>query len=264
MINISGAVKKPFLYTNKIIVKGVDGYGWDFPHNRLLIGADWYFEKYEILSKAPADSVIIDAGCKDGCWLGEVHGIIPPGVLRIGVDPINNGVDKLRGGPTPYPPIGGGGIIFHKYYQNAIDDVDYPGTATFHIFDEPGCNSLFPKAECFSMRNVINTITVSVRSLESILLENVSPNTVIYYLKCDCQGKDANVAKSLKSFLPNTCYVQIECSLDKNRPMYVGQTDYKEDIDIMKNLGFEPVFYVEYDQSLLPEGEILFKRIGLK
>lgn len=98
-----------------------------------------------------------------------------------------------------------------------------------------------------------------VKSLEMILLDYVKSNTIIHYVKCDCQGKDVDVIKSLKSFLPNTRYVQIECSLDKEKPFYINQKNYEEEIIIMNDLGFEPIFYMEYIGGPLPEGEILFK-----
>lgn len=257
-MSLSSAVKI-YCDTERVIPKGHDGITWSFPLNEVRLGTDWYLEKYEILSRAPAGSVLVDAGCKEASWIGGVHGIVPPGVLRIGIDPVDYNVMSQRGGPTPFSQ--GDDMVLHHYYCCAIDDVDKETTATFHIFDEPGCNSLLPKSEHLVCRNVLKTVTVPVTRLETILLKHVSPGTEIYYLKCDCQGKDVSVVKSLRSFLPHTKYVQIESSFSRERPFYTGQPSHEDDVAEMEKLGFEPIYYVEYSGSPLPEGEILFKRM---
>lgn len=244
--------KKPI---ESFLTKKGEIFNWNFSQEQLRIDQEWYIEKYEIISQALSGSVIIDCGCKDGCWMGEIHGVIPPNVYRLGIDPIDNKVLNLRGGSTSYNKIGGD-PIFHFYKQYAIDDVDSKQYKTFYVFDEPGCNSLLNKTKDFN-RNIIKEIEVEVRSLESILLEENLTN--IHYLKCDCQGKDIQIVKSLKSLLDKTKYVQIECSFSKNHPMYDGQSYWRDDIKTMEELGFEPLYYVMYSSSLLPEGEVLFR-----
>lgn len=256
---IPGATEKLFGRKNIPVNKGENGLTWSFPREQIRLGDDWYLEKYEILSRANEGSVIIDAGCKEGSWTGNIHGIIPAGVLRIGVDPIDYNVSSLRGDQTPWNSKGGD-KIFDYYYKCAVDDIESQTTAAFNIFDEPGCNSLLPKSKHLN-RNVLGASTVPVRSMESILLECVPANTVIHYIKCDCQGKDAAVVRSLRSFLPNTRYVQIESSFCRNNPFYDGQPYYEDDIASMRSIGFKPIFYVEYPDSPLPEGEILFERM---
>lgn len=221
---------------------------WTIPVAELFLGNDWYLEKYKIFDEAPENSVIVDAGCKHGDWTYTAKHILPSNTIKIGADPIYyNTID--------------GAVDF--YHQCAIDDVNESTELTFHVFDEPGCNSLLNKSEHLIMRNVLNTITVPVRSLESILLEHVNSDSLIYYVKCDCQGKDTDVIRSLKSFLPNTKYVQIESAFSYDKLFYDGQPSYEDDIRKMDELGFEPIFYMEYLESPLPEGEILFKNKNL-
>lgn len=228
--------------------KGERGYNWSFPVDSLFMGHDWYSEKYEILHAAPTGSVIIDVGCKIGDWTRDAKPAIPPGVLKIGVDPID------------YKTTFG---IVDRYFSCAIDNVDQPTTMTLNYFDEAGCNSLRPKSDHLSMRTVLGQMQVPVKSLEKILLECVAPGTRIHYLKCDCQGKDADVAKSLKSFLPHTKYIQIECSFSQDQPFYIGQPSYEQDVLELQQLGFEPIYFMDYALSPLPEGEILFKNKSL-
>lgn len=210
----------------------------------LIMGYDWYIEKYDIIRSAEPGSVLIDAGCKSGDWISCINHIIPKGVIRVGIDPIDYNSMQWN---------------CDRYFKCALDDVDEPTTATFRLFDEPGCNSLLPKSDHLTMRNVTGEIQVVVRSLESILLELVAHGTIVSYMKCDCQGKDVAAIKSLRSFLPTTRYVQVECSFNANEPFYEGQPSYEDDVAVMYELGFEPIFWVEYPNSPLPEGEILFK-----
>ncbi len=244
MINtkFKNAVKIPWLPSN--VVK--TDKNWLIPVDELRMGNDWYLEKYKLICEALPGSVIIDAGCKTGDWVGLINHIPLKDVIKIGVDPIRYNLSWNCYGQWDY------------YHQCAIDNIEET-TAYFNIFDEPGCNSLLDKSEHLTMRTNTNSILVPVQTLESVLLTHVAPDTVIHYLKCDCQGKDVDVVKSLRSFLLKTKYVQIETSFDKNKPFYVNQPDYEADILAMAEIGFEPIYYMEYLESPLPEGEILFK-----
>lgn len=242
-----------------LVKKGENGLTWNFPQREIRLGGEWYMKKYEALSGAPEGSLVIDAGCKEANWIGQVHGIIPPYAVRIAIDPIDYGVLNARGGPTEFNPHGGD-HVYHHYCRCAIDDVDEPTEAVFNIFDEPGCNSLLTKSEHLK-RNSLGTQTVPVMTLESIILGlGIQPGTKVQYLKCDCQGKDVAVARSLRSFLGNTEYVQIEASFSKEQPFYVGQPSLQEDVAEMRRLGFRPIAYMQYGGSPLPEGEVLFQK----
>jgi FkbM family methyltransferase len=240
-------VKEIFWTHDSKVIRG-GGSSWPVPGKELRLGNDWYLEKYNLLHSAQPHSVIIDAGCKTGDWIGIVNHILPPNIITIGIDPINYNV---MSGQVTY------------YHECAIDNVDEKSILQFHIFDEPGCNSLLSKSEHLTMRNALKVITVPVQTLESILLEHVSPETTIHYLKCDCQGKDADVVKSLRSFLPFTRYIQIECSFDKNQPFYIDQPSYEDDVKSLVELGFEPIYFMDYLESPLPEGEIIFQNTNL-
>lgn len=238
------------IYHSLIKLKNhTDGNNWSMPADELTVGNDWYLEKYQFISQAPPGSVIVDAGCKTGDWIAQVNFLIPRQTIRIGVDPMNYGTVQHH---------------VDYYHAVALDDVDHPTTMTFNIFDEPGCNSLLPKSEHLSMRNVINSVSVPVQTLESVLLQHVAPGTIVQYVKCDCQGKDVAAIQSLRSFLPTTRYVQVELSFSGEKPFYTGQPSYEEDIETMDKLGFEPLYWIEYPLSPLPEGEILFGNKNLR
>lgn len=224
--------------------KLTDNHNSNIKTPQLLIGHDWYLEKYDLISRATPGSVIIDVGCKSGDWSKFIKNIINDQVINFGIDPIHS--------------INMAALVKH-YYNVAIDNIDHQSEATFHLFDEEGCNSLLPPSESFNMRSTKGTINVPVRSLESILLEQVNSKTSIHYLKCDCQGKDVEVVKSLRSFLTQTKYIQIETSFSHKDPFYAGQPSYEDDIIEMDKLGFRPIIYMEYIHSPLPEGEIIFQ-----
>lgn len=232
---------KEIKWTNESYVKSSHG-NWKVPKKEIRLGQDWYYEKYELLYQAPEKSIVIDVGCKTGDWIGVAKNVLPTNIITIGVDPIDYNVVT--------------NMVTH-YYCCAIDNIDGTQELTFNIFDEPGCNSLLPKSNHLTMRNVLNVITVPVKSLENIL-SNYSDSD-IHFLKCDCQGKDVEVVKSLRKFLTRTKYVQIECSFDKNQPFYDGQPSYEEDILELAKIGFEPIYFVDYLGSPLPEGEIILK-----
>lgn len=232
----------------KYTTSGDRGYVWDdFKPNHLFMGHDWFIEKFRILSKAQSGELVLDIGCKGGLWIKDAREVLVPGVITLGADPSNYGADKY----------------LNYYYCCAIDNVSYSSTTTFYTFDEEGCNSLRPKSEHLTMRNMLNAVQIPVRSLENILLEKFNNNTIIHYLKTDCQGKDVDVVKSLRSFLPQTKYVQIECSLNEDFPFYDGQPSYEQDIEEMDKLGFKPIYWMNLSLSPLPEGEILFKNKNL-
>lgn len=238
---LGNAKRIPFIYPHQVVGR-IEGQPWPFRTETLRLGVDSYREKYEILAMAQRKSVIIDVGCAHGCWTSEAEGAIPEGAIKIGVDPMSD---------VNLP-------AFTCYYRCAIDNVDKDTKATFNLFDEPGCNSLLKKS-CHLDRKVTGSIEVDVRSLESILKERFPHGIAVHYAKCDCQGKDMDVVRSLRSFLPSTNYIQIESSFSREKPFYEGQGYCEDDVAEMDKLGFEPLFYVVYE-SVLPEGEILFGR----
>lgn len=244
---LSQAVQRPYSSPH-FITKGVDA-DWSIPVDTLRIAHDWYLEKYEIIGSAPPASVIIDAGCKSGDWISHINHLLPKSVKRVAIDPIDYNSMQWH---SDY------------YYKCALDNVDCETTMTFNLFDEPGCNSLLPRSDHLHMRNVVDTITVPVRTLESILIEKFPLSTIVHYMKCDCQGKDVAAVESLREFLKNTRYVQVECSFSHEQPFYVEQPSYEDDIIAMDKIGFEPIFWIEYPESPLPEGEILFKNKNYK
>src|SRR5260370_832983 len=97
------------IFGDSAIVRKGEGLDWPFPARELRIGHDWYLEKYQILSEAPAGAIVIDVGYNHGSWTGEANCIIPPGVFRIGIDPIDYNEPKDS---------------VHHFVQCAIDDVD--------------------------------------------------------------------------------------------------------------------------------------------
>lgn len=240
---LANVVHQHYVHCRPVYQK--DNLSWSLKVPEVNHGNDHYLAKYEIMAQAQPGEVVLDVGCKSGDFISQYNPFFEKGVIRIGVDP--NFYNILYHGHV------------NHYFEEAASDVDHPEKRQFDCYDEPGCSSLLRGSpELLQVRKVVGVKQVTVRSLESMLLDVVQPGTVVHYCKCDTQGSDLSAAKSLRSFLSKTRYIQLECSFDKEHPFYTGQSSYEEDIEEMDKLGFTPLYYQEYPDSPLSEGEILY------
>jgi len=218
-------------------------------------GPVWVSDELKtILSDTPENGVIIDAGCHKGVWISTIKEFILKKYISIGIDPIDHNVGNK-----------------YDYFFNYAIDVD-EGLRDFHIFKESACNSLFKTSKEIDDLSLwyveeIEIIKKETRTLESLLEENNIGE--IYYLKCDCQGNDVNVVKSLKSYINKIEYIQIESNIDKKLSYWDCNGSFEEDIIEIEKLGFKAIYYLIWEfQGVdkingIPaiEGEILFKKI---
>ncbi|HDY89711.1 MAG TPA: hypothetical protein ENH82_16555 [bacterium] len=199
-----------------------------------------------ILTNAPENGVFIDAGCHVGVWNKYLNKIMPKKFISIGIDPIDHNVGT-----------------YDHFFNYSIDVIE--GIRDLHIFKESACNSLFKSSKeiddlSLSWMEEIGTIKTETRTLESLLKK--SNIDEIYFLKCDCQGNDVNVVKSLKSYINKVQYIQIESNLDKKLSSYNCGGSFEEDIIEIEKLGFKAMYYVIWELDGLPaiECDILFRK----
>ena len=201
----------------------------------------------KIFEDIPDLSVIIDIGCRVGAWQESVNRALDhsKNIFKIGIDPINHNLQ------------------LYNVYLNCAVGLKNQETTDFYIFDgkgAAGCNSMLaPTDELLSATSFTcdEPISVQQRRLDSIWEEFSLEK--IYYIKCDCQGADLDVIKSLGKYLPYVKYIEMEVSLDAEHPFYKGSNTVEEAFEFLESNGFKPIEFSSYPVSPLPEGEILFE-----
>jgi hypothetical protein len=216
----------------------------------------------EILNSFNKKVNIVDIGCHKAGVVSYVKPKLNNSSFWIGADPCNHGV----------------GGFYDKYFELAIDNVDSELEGKFTEYpDEMGCNSLLElNRECIThnldeydkkwwikanieQREVSRQ--VKINSLYNIL-NSINFQDQIHYLKIDTQGNDINVVKSLKTFINQTHYIQIETvtSHNKNITLYKNQNIHEEDVEEMSKLGFSVLYMEDYsiNKNACPEANVIF------
>lgn len=205
---------------------------------------------------------LLDIGCHKAHFLDYFQGILNRPINSFGIDAIDYGV--------------GGRYSF--FLKKAVDDIETPQIKKFNKYIEPGCNSLLEMRRDiivherdkkgwyvgWDIESVHEQEDVECDSIKNILDKHyIWHDELIDYVKIDTQGNDINVVKSFKEYLDKVKYIQIEAvsSHDKDVTLYKGQTIMEEDIEIMKSLGFVPIFIQDYAivTRASPEADIIFK-----
>jgi FkbM family methyltransferase len=210
------------------------------------------------------NKVFFDIGANDG------HTSIPvaqqhPNTIVYSFEPIPEMVNIMKNRI--------GGLPNYRIYQKAV--ADYTGTAKFNVSTQEnwGCSSLLEfspklKTEWKNIPGVYNfeeieytkQIDVDVITLKSFIEENEIDK--IDWLHIDTQGNDINVVKSLKTFINQTHYIQIETvtSHNKNITLYKNQNIHEEDVEEMSKLGFSVLYMEDYsiNKNACPEANVIF------
>jgi len=213
--------------------------------------------KKEIFSSICTESVIIDGGCKQGWWMQAMNRYIPgtirPTLTKIGIDPISYEDTQKNGQYT-------------QYIQAAIGLEDEESVDFYIIGSEPGCNSLLkPSQELQSTTyNGVNREVSEIKKVKKVRLDTVldglSNLSKVYYVKFDLQGADLDGVKSLGKYLDIVEYIELELSLDSEKPFYEDSPDLEEILSTLESFDFEVIEFSSFPESPLPEGELLFRR----
>ena len=212
--------------------------------------------KKEIFSSIPNGAVIIDGGCKQGFWMRAMDNYIPsaisPTLTKIGIDPISYKMTQRNGEYT-------------QYIQAAIGLEDKESVDFYIVGSEPGCNSLLKPSQ--DLQNTtyqgVNREVSEIKKVKQVRLDTVldglSNLLEVYYVKFDLQGADLDGAKSLGKYLDIVKYIELELSLDSEKPFYEDSPDLEEIVSTLESFGFEAIEFSSFPASPLPEGELLFR-----
>ena len=92
------------------------------------------------------------------------------------------------------------------------------------------------------------------------VLDGLSNLSKVYYVKFDLQGADLDGVKSLGKYLDIVEYIELELSLDSEKPFYEDSPDLEEILSTLESFDFEVIEFSSFPESPLPEGELLFRR----
>jgi len=214
--------------------------------------------KTQIFSSLPANSIIIDGGCRDGDWIHAVTHYLKLNLniekeefILVGIDPIlSPSIDR-----------------YNFFVEGAISDKNQKQVTFFIVENEPGCNSLKrPSNRLQESKYEDKKRKVSkVEKIETYRLDKIISNIIDKtkgspgYLKLDVQGSELECLEGAGKFLKEFMFIETEIGLDKNKKFYDRGSELDEVIEVLNNKNFEPILFAKYPLSPLPEGEIIFK-----
>ena len=215
----------------------------------------------DLIAELPDNTInVIDVGCYTGQVTKEfVAGLPMKSIFSIGIDPIEHA--KV--------------YAFTHYVQCAVRNCEAT-EANFYQYSDPMCSSLLKMTENIThdpaereskwfgghdFERLLNTKTVPVRSLASIIEEYNLSDSTIHFLKIDAQGCDMEVFLSLGKYINNCLFVQMETITSKSKDitLYEGQSLYEDEKLIMEAHGFE--FFSMKDYGALGssyEGDVVY------
>jgi len=214
--------------------------------------------KTKIFSSLPDNSIIIDAGCRDGKWIHEATCCLGLKLERskskfifVGIDPIES--------PT--------NIRYDYFVKGAVSNHNKHSVPFFVVESEIGCSSLKEPSRnlqeseyLFKKRKVSKIDKIKTYRLDKIYKEILTTKALIPgYLKLDIQGAELEAIEGAGAFLKDILFIETEIGLDSLNKMYAKGSGPKELIRVLDEKGFEPYLFTEYLHSPLPEGEIIFK-----
>jgi len=214
--------------------------------------------KTKIFSSLPDDSIIIDAGCRDGKWIHEVTCCLGLKLGRskskftfVGIDPIES--------PS--------NIKYDYFVKGAVSNYNKNLVPFFVVGSEIGCSSLKEPSSklqeteyLFKKRKVSKINKIKTYRLDKIYKELLTKKALsLGYLKLDIQGAELEAIEGAGDFLKDILFIETEIGLDNVSKMYAESSGPKELINVLDKKGFEPYLFTEYLHSPLPEGEIIFK-----
>jgi len=215
-----------------------------------------YLNKYDLIN-------IIDVGAANGLFKKEYSKYIKKTNFWVGIEPNKDYITHNSR------------IDYDLWFENAIDNVEQKIMMPFNINRDAYCSSLLEInrdiiTKDFEKKNVLwycpSEIT-TIKSVENVevvslkdLLDEIPKfkNELIHFLKIDAQGVDIRVVKSMKKYIETTIFVMIESIVgDSNLRLYKEQTSFIEDNEVMKKLGFEKLFEIDYSH-ICPEADIIY------
>lgn len=213
-----------------------------------------------VLDRVDAETVeFIDVGCSVGDYLVRLDRHVSKPIHSLGIDP----VDRT------------GRAEFSTYLQVAVANQE-PGKADFHLYGGPDLaasslqrmkkenvsHSEAQQDEKFyhpvAIETERGTITVDVVPLSRVIEDHDLQETVIHLVKVDVQGTDLGSFLSLRRYVQNVLFFQIESifSQKEGHKLYEGQKLFDEEKEILEALGFRLFNVARFPSG--PEADVMW------
>ena len=219
---------------------------------------------------------IIDIGCARCAFINEflINYFDKTNIKSIGIDPLKH--DGIYNAENCY----------NKYIQGCVDNIPIGNIIEkiFYINDDDQASSLlkintqlfssdlnsrdnyfyYPQAIIDRLNKPIKEITVKVYNLCDIIDKYFEPNTIIDFIKIDAEGKDIDIAISLKPYLNRIKYIGVECSshINNNLRVFENGSSSQDAFSFFKENNFDIFEITDYSKdinNLAQVSDIVFK-----
>lgn len=229
----------------------------------------------------------IDVGCYNGGWINIFR------ALAMGKPMFTIAIDPVRQTLADNPGLGHEPILYEYdvFLEKAVSQ--QPGKRPFYRYKQSEQNGSLrminkdgitfdekDRSEKFFInQEILGSMGVpyssleefsemkEIREVECVTLESVCDDylsgkeEVIHFLKIDTQGTDIEAFLSLgKKYIVEKCiFAQLECTMSKSEKaqMYEGASIFVQDVEIMKDHGFEIANIRNY-HKLTSEADVVF------
>jgi hypothetical protein len=228
---------------------------------------------------------IIDIGCARCAFINEflVKYFDRTSIKSLGIDPLQHYDGCIFGSFNAaqvyntyikgcVDNILPGTIQKKKFYINSIDQASSLLKINTKIFspDINNKNTFYYPQDIIDRLNVITgEIAVDVYNLNDIINKLYGPNEIIDFIKIDAEGKDVDIAKSIKNNLHRIKYIGVECSSHNNETLTVFEngSTLKDAIEYFTQNYFEIYDHTDYSldsTNLTQMSDIVFINTKLK
>lgn len=239
-----------------------------------------YINAIKELKKNSNSITIIDIGCARCAFINEflINYFDKKNIKSIGIDPLkHNGIYNAEN-------------YYNTYIQGCVDNIPIGTTIEkiFYINDDDQASSLlkintqlfssdlnsrdnyfyYPQSQIDRLNKPKKEIKVKVYNLCDIIDKYFESDTIIDFIKIDAEGKDCDIAISLKPYLHRIKYISLECSSHNNKNLRVFENG-SNNIDafsFFKENNFNIFEITDYSKdinNLAQVSDIVFKNNAL-
>ena len=235
-----------------------------------------YINAIKELKKISNSITIIDIGCARCSFVNEflINYFDKTNIKSIGIDPLkHNGIYNAEN-------------CYNTYIQGCVDNIPV-GTIcenTFYINDDDQASSLlkintqlfssdlnsrdnyfyYTQSQIDRLNKPKQELTVKVYNLCDIIDKYFEPDTIIDFIKIDAEGKDIDIAISLKPYLNRIKYIGVECSshINNNLRIFENGSSSQDAFYFFKENNFDIFEITDYSVNpinLTQMSDIVFK-----
>ena len=190
-------------------------------------------DAYKTAISSEKNITVIDVGCARCSFLNKflIHYFNRNNITIVGIDPLqHNGISNASN-------------IYNFYIKGCVDNIprNIIKETIFYINEIDQASSLlkiksdnftsdlnnlenkyyYPQEIINRLKNITHTINVNVFNINDIITNTIGNDVFIDFIKIDAEGKDLDIAKSLKENFHRIKYIAIECSSHKNKELEI-------------------------------------------